>query len=159
MTHRRTAQDYALDDRLVARWRSKTDTAGEGCWPWQGSTFKSSGYGQIHVRLRAGKWSSTVAHRVAYEIYRGPIPDGSVLDHLCRNRSCVNPAHLEAVDDRTNILRGTGFAARHARKTHCPASHPYSPENTYLDSRGLRHCRACFRDRYLAKKKRQEANR
>jgi hypothetical protein len=112
----------------------------------------NSRYGQIHVKLRNGSWSATVAHRVAYEIYRGPIPEGLVLDHLCRNRQCVNPSHLEAVENRTNILRGTGFAAHHARKSHCPQGHEYGTENTYLDKGGMRHCRACGHDRYLARK-------
>lgn len=141
-----------MDAKLAERWRAKVDMADEGCWLWTGSFLRQSRYGQIHVKLRSGKWSATVAHRVAYEIFRGPIPDGLVLDHLCRNRQCVNPSHLEAVDNRTNILRGTGFSARHARKTHCPQQHPYDEPNTYIDKRGLRHCRACFRDRSRAKR-------
>jgi len=152
MSNRRVAQDYEVSPRVVERWHAKADTSGTGCWPWSGSVMQDSGYAQLHVKLRDGRWSSTVAHRVAYEIYRGPIPPGRVLDHLCRNRACVNPNHLEAVDDRTNILRGTGWSARHARKTHCPQGHEYDLLNTYVDKRGLRHCRACFRDRARAKR-------
>lgn len=148
----RSAQDYELTPRLEERWRAKADPSAVGCWRWMGSFMHDSGYAQLHVKLRDGRWSVTVAHRVAYEIYRGPIPDGLVLDHLCRNRWCVNPQHLEAVSDRTNILRGTGFSARHARKTHCPQGHEYDLLNTYVDKRGLRHCRACFRERARARR-------
>lgn len=65
------------------------------------------------------------AHRLVYELLVGPIPDGLQLDHLCRNRGCVRPDHLEPVTRRTNILRGTGPSAIHARKTQCPHGHPY----------------------------------
>lgn len=112
------------------------------CWLWQG-TKSADGYGRFRVsenkRLEA-------AHRYAYGLLVGPIPEGLTLDHLCRNPGCVNPDHLEPVTLRENILRSDGLPARNARKTHCDKGHPFSAENTYLLG-GKRHCRQCGRDR------------
>ena len=83
-----------------------------------------------------------MAHRAAYEVRIGPIPDGMVIDHLCRNRACINPAHMEPVTNRENVLRGTGPSAQHARKTHCNYGHAYDDQNT-MHRRGRRHCRKC----------------
>lgn len=128
------------------RFWSKVDLT-EGmaaCWEWTGSRF-ASGYGQS-----SALGSSHKAHRVAYELVVGPIPDGLTLDHLCRNRGCVNPSHLEPVSIRTNILRGAGPPALNAAKTECRHGHPLSPGNTYLNPRGERQCRSCNRARSLA---------
>lgn len=115
------------------------------CWQWTASTT-AGGYGQIRTGGAAGPMR--YAHRVAYEFTVGPIPDGLQIDHLCRNRSCVNPGHLEPVDNRENSLRGQSFAALNARKTHCPKGHEYSQENTVLDTNtGSRKCRICTRKR------------
>lgn len=90
-----------------------------------------------------------LAHRVAYEQARGPIPEGLELDHLCRNRACVNPDHLEPVTHRENLLRADTFAARHAAQTHCVNGHEFTPDNTYIRTRpeGGRECRACRKAR------------
>jgi hypothetical protein len=77
----------------------------------------------------------------------GPIPEGLTIDHLCRVRHCVNPAHLEAVSERVNILRGNGAGARNARKTHCVKGHAFTPDNLYRDYQGYRRCRRCHIDR------------
>jgi hypothetical protein len=118
------------------RFAAKVRRAEDGCWIWQGTTT-SKGYGQFwHDGRLVG------AHRFAWEQAHGrPIPEGLVIDHLCRTRNCVNPEHLEPVTTRENTLRGEGCKP----KTHCPQRHPYDDENTYTDPAGRRHCRTCQR--------------
>ena len=109
---------------------------GTPCWLWTGTITNTYGYLWI-----IGKRTSVPAHRIAYEILIGPIPSGLQIDHLCRNRICVNPAHLEVVTRRENILRGIGPTAIHARSTHCPRGHEYD----YIQPRyGFRRCRKCM---------------
>jgi hypothetical protein len=115
-----------------------------GCHNWTGYKLPT-GYGQICIGKK-GKNART--HRVAYELARGHIPDGLVLDHLCRNPACCNPDHLEAVTMRENTLRGVGPAALAARATHCPQGHPYDETNTYVaPNTKARHCRTCASNR------------
>ena len=90
------------------------------------------------------------AHRYSYEELIGPIPEGLVIDHLCRDRACVNPYHLEPVTSRENIIRGEGpriLKERHAAITHCPQGHEYNQENTYISKTKNRQCRICGRER------------
>lgn len=117
----------------------KTAVLESGCVEWTAGLFRN-GYGQV----RDGK-RKRLAHRVVYEMLVGDIPEGLELDHLCRNRACVSPAHLEPVTKRENILRSECPSAVHARKTHCPSGHEYTQENTRM-YRGSRHCRACMRE-------------
>lgn len=114
---------------------------GPGCWLWQGN-IGSGGYGRVWY----GRGRQFRAHRVAYELAYGPVPEGLVLDHLCRTRRCVRPDHLEAVSQRINNLRGVGLAAERARVTECVAGHALVGDNVYRPGRGTRDCRAC-RDR------------
>jgi hypothetical protein len=138
---RRHAARLSTDQRFWGRV-VKTDS----CWNWIGAGVGDrSGYGRFHPTL--GDRHSVVAHRWAYEQIVGPIPDGLQLDHLCRNRACVNPAHLEPVTCRENLLRGETFNARNAAVTHCPSGHPYDEANTYIHPTGRRCCRACSANR------------
>ncbi|MFF5842171.1 HNH endonuclease signature motif containing protein [Streptomyces massasporeus] len=114
----------------------RTDRSGE-CWLWTGPLDRH-GYAEIKISGR-----QRLAHRVAYETFIGPIPDGLVIDHRCRVRHCQNPDHLEPVTNRENLLRGVGVAAQNATKTHCPQGHPYDEANTIIRPRGSRRCRAC----------------
>lgn len=110
------------------------------CWVFAGRKHPD-GYGRVK-----GGGRMRQAHRVLYEALVGPIPDGLTIDHLCRVRACVNPLHLEPVTNRENILRGEGWPARNARKTHCAYGHPFDEANTYVDPSGRRTCRACRRE-------------
>lgn len=120
------------------------------CWEWIASKTPK-GYGQITVQYK-----NTYAHRVAYEKVIGPIAEGLTIDHLCRNKSCVRPNHLEAVPMRINVLRGNGPTAQNARKTHCPQGHMYNTENTRMKGNS-RECRKCHneREKLRGKRKRQ----
>lgn len=131
--------DEALQKKLHSF--SQVD-AESGCWNWM-RAIVHGGYGQINT---GGRGCKARAHRVAYEVFVGPIPAGLVIDHLCRNRRCCNPAHLEAVTHQVNILRGVGITAQEALRTQCPMAHPYSTDNTGYTSRGHRYCRICKRD-------------
>lgn len=123
------------------------------CWVWRG-TRAGNGY---PVAYSPRDKTTTWAHRLSYELFVGPIPRGLTIDHLCRNKVCVNPKHLEAVTIRENILRGHGLAAMNARKTHCPKGHPYDIGNTYLTKAGTRQCRKCVRARVAKNRPRLRA--
>lgn len=115
-----------------------------GCWLWTGAT--RGGYGRIKMGGRKGEFAT--AHRLSFELHRGPIPNGLVLDHLCRNRSCVNPHHLEPVTAEENTRRGD-VGKFQARRTHCPLGHPYDAANTVPNKRAgrtpTRACKLCNR--------------
>lgn len=111
----------------------------DGCWRWLGFIGKE-GYGRFGARKGT---TSTLAHRVSYELSVGPIPQGLEIDHLCRNRACVNPSHLEPVTREINIRRGISPAARHAKKTHCIRGHEFTVDNIYWGPKNARHCRTC----------------
>jgi hypothetical protein len=120
-------------------WRSFEEDEATGCWVWTASR-NAFDYGRISVN---GKFVK--AHRFAYELLVGPIPDGLVLDHLCRNHPCVNPGHLEPVTSRENTLRGETIPAANIAKTHCSNGHPFNDENTLIEGTGKRKCMVCDR--------------
>lgn len=111
------------------------------CWIWTGHKNRC-GYGRLTVDGRR-----IAAHRLAYELLVGPVPDGLELDHLCRNRACVRPSHLEPVTHRENTLRGDTIVAAAAAATACPQGHAYDEANTYRYPDGRRDCRTCRADR------------
>lgn len=143
-TVRRSALDRFADNIALTE---------SGCIVWLGG-LNGVGYGQFYKgRSSLDETGKTYAHRWSYEYHVGPIPDGLHLDHLCRNRRCVNPDHLEPVTIRENLLRGESPSAKHAVKTHCPAGHPYSGSNLHLTPSGQRKCRACDRTRAAARRR------
>lgn len=122
------------------RFFDKIDKADSGCWLWK-SILNVDGYGILMFGRKKVR-----AHRLAVQLSGREIPPGMSVDHLCRVRNCVNPIHLEVVDDRTNILRGVGSSAVNAKKTHCVKGHEFSEDNTYYRKdrkQGNRGCRRC----------------
>lgn len=134
-------------EALVDRWGDRVLVMPDGCWEWQGIK-NAYGYGVITTGSTSyGTVRRFMAHRLAWEFLRGPIPDGLQMDHLCRNRGCVNPDHLEPVTQHENLLRGNTIPARNAAKTHCAKGHAYDEANTRRDKKtGARICRACRAD-------------
>lgn len=135
---------------LTRGWRGTSEerflrkvTIGESCWEWTGSK-DIKGYGQFRHEGKTQR-----AHRVAYLLWVGDIPDGLTIDHLCRNTSCVNTAHMELVTPLENFNRGTKGSAGgrvNALKTHCKRGHPYDEANTYRYGPS-RYCKACHNER------------
>ncbi len=108
-----------------------------GCMVWEGCTDER-GYGLVTFHRKGWR-----VHRLVWEHFNGPIPEGLELDHLCRVHPCSNVHHLEPTTSQVNILRGVGPAAICARKTECLRGHAFDELNTYIDSLGRRICRAC----------------
>lgn len=151
-------------EQILARWDSgddvmvrvskRVDVTVNGCWECSYAK-DTSGYPQVSV---GGKMQ--LVHRLTFAAANGTIPLGLQIDHLCRNRACCNPAHLEAVTSRENTMRGDTIPARNAAATHCPQGHPRTPENTFAsDSKPGRQkrCRACHNIRNRARKERQRS--
>jgi hypothetical protein len=126
----------------LERLMNKRAVDADGCWRFAGA-LNAAGYGVIGINKK-----TVYAHRLAYEAFVGPISVGLTLDHLCRNRACFNPAHLEPVTRGENVRRGRPFAKP---ITHCKRGHEFTPENTYvIPGSGSRVCVTCRRERTAA---------
>ncbi len=141
---------------LEERMRAGFVVSENGCWQW--IKCKSRGYGRILV-----KRENCRAYRVAYELWRGPIPKGMYIDHMCRNRACVNPYHLRIVTLLQNVMENSLSAgALNQAKTHCPQGHPYSGSNLRLwkDKKGrtMRICKECDNARHRVAYREQRAS-
>lgn len=134
---------------LAERFMAKVNKQADGCWIWTASICPQ-GYGKFVLPGRGAVY----AHRVSHELFKGPIPDGLHVDHLCRVRSCVNPEHLEAVPSAENNRRGISPCADNLRKDTCPRGHEYT-HYTLKDGSIRRDCRTCMR---LAQMKRYRIN-
>lgn len=122
-----------------------------GCWMWMGA-MSVAGYGRIRWR---GVWRA--AHRVFYEMYKGPIPEGMQVDHVCKLPACVNPDHLDACSPVENNLRSSSPSARNAKKTACLRGHAFDAANTiitmsHVGNRIHRACRECRRNNDRARR-------
>jgi hypothetical protein len=133
-----------LKSSFEDRFWSKTERRIGECWLWKSWVNKETGYGMFTIR-----YQKFLAHRIAYGLTHGSVPRELQLDHLCRNRSCINPTHLEPVTNRENMARGIGpavtrarAAERRATRTECKNGHPWVPENIYVMG-GHQVCRAC----------------
>lgn len=131
---------------IPQRFWSKVHVLPNGCWIWTAAT-SHRGYGLFRVGSRSDSSRKSIhAHRFAYECLVGTIPLGLQSDHLCRNRACVNPSHIELVTAQENAQRGLNGRL----KTHCAQGHPFNKTNTYRNQRGWRKCRTCNRERMRA---------
>jgi hypothetical protein len=124
-----------LSSRILSKF-----LIGDDCWPWMAGK-NSKGYGYVYF-----DGTMVRAHILIYEVLKGKIPGNLELDHTCRNRSCVNPDHVELVTTKVNILRGVSPAAANARKTVCAQGHRLDEKNAYRRPDGGRNCRRCAAD-------------
>jgi hypothetical protein len=148
--HRKSKKRIPNKDRFWSRVK-KTET----CWLWLAGKGER-GHGFFTVRLLNGRYRHVMAHRYAYGITIGAIPEGYELHHKCENPSCVNPTHVEPLPPSEHILRGNTLTAQNARKTHCKNGHEFTVENTRLRGH-KRSCRIC--DRAFGKTRTENARR
>lgn len=133
-----------MNQTAIARFRSKVLIGDDGHWHWTGS-LRKNGYGQFRLSTEKNGY----AHRAAYKLYVGPIPEGMTVDHTCELKSCVNPDHLQLLSWEDNHRKWAESV------THCQRGHEFTPENTIITSQGRRACKTCWR---ANQKKWQENN-
>lgn len=132
-------------------WEKASMSVSDGCWEWLGCK-DGDGYGMFRF-----EGSMRRAHRWGYELLVSKVPEGLVLDHLCRNPSCVNPDHLEPVTNQENLDRGEGRRVKNGSANSCVNGHEYTADNTYTNPKGRKVCRTCSANsrRKYEKRKRQ----
>lgn len=143
LTHIKNHGIYPRKSLVERFWAKVLKT--DSCWIWQGYKNPITGYGTIEINKKPH-----LVHRISYELFNNiKLPNGHEVEinHICRNRLCVNPTHLELVTHRENTLKGIGITALHAITTHCPKGHPYNELNTYHRPDGGRDCKICSRER------------
>ena len=148
MTSKESLREFPQD--FLARYWSKVEKT-DACWVWKG-TKTARGYGVIGLKQKQYK-----AHKVAVILSGRSYPDKAVTDHLCRNTSCVNPAHLEVVTNAENVLRGISFGAINKAKTHCLHGHPFSEYGVFTSRKNgckWRYCKECMRVQQGIRKRR-----
>ena len=128
---------YQLAERLIARTKIGDGTE---CWEWTGAV--ANGYGRIVVPDTVCPYRVMLVHRLSYLLFNGPLDAQLQIDHLCRNRRCIRPDHLEQVTGKVNCGRGLK-----ATQTFCIHGHEYTPENAYIRKNGTRHCWICYNER------------
>jgi len=124
-----------VEQRFRAKFIADEDT---GCWNWT-ACKQPTGYGNMWNGQRVEQ-----AHRIAYRLFCGPIPEGREIDHVCRKRGCVNPDHLRAVTHRENMRVSDTVMGRNAAKLFCKRGHPFSGQNLFISKSGARQCRTCI---------------
>lgn len=139
------------DSRVPARLWRRIEMGPNGCWLWTGLQNRN-GYGRT---TRTNSRDSVMVHRYLFELLVAPIEEGLQLDHLCRVRRCCNPAHVEPVTQRVNLLRGATVTAASAAATQCPSGHPYEGDNLRISPAGHRYCRTCHRNRQAERRARE----
>lgn len=140
--------DQTIKDEFATRYTPVTES---GCWLWDGRV-RPDGYAVTSYMGR-----HQYAHRMSYMLFNGAITNGLQIDHLCRVRCCVNPAHLEAVTQRENLLRGVGISAKASKQTHCINGHELRGDNLlFVKTRPRKRiCRACNTERLRRRRQRE----
>ena len=147
-------QALIFDRTAIQRFKAKYSVnQATGCWDWSAS--KNLGYGQMGINLGDGKYRPLFAHRISYEIHKGDIPENLVIDHICRNRGCVNPDHLRLLTRGENVMCGDTITARKSNSALCPNGHVYEEESIYR-YKGWRICKICRRKNDAKRKQRNK---
>jgi hypothetical protein len=134
--HLSSTERFAVQARLLSNIKKSGS-----CWEWQ-LRLDKDGYGDVKIKRRVYK-----AHRASYELFCSFIPRQLVTDHLCRNRCCINPKHIEPVTNRENMFRGNNQVVRQAAQTHCINGHLLTAGNIYSYPKKPRMCKTCVFDR------------